>query len=98
MKKEIHINWSLVTGLLIFCINIWWIWDNLDLLYRYHYTSVLWLVMFPDWVLLTNAILGVMGFFIGFKVIKQKIRIKTAILTDFIILISVALLKMIAVM
>jgi hypothetical protein len=98
MKNAKHHQWNLITGLVIFCINSFWIWDNLHLLYLYHYTSVLWQFMYPDWTLYVNAILAFLGFLLAVKVIRYKIKIRNAILVDIMILASGFLLKTIIVM
>jgi hypothetical protein len=54
--------------------------------------------MYPNWVLFLNSGFGFIGLFIGYKTIKQKIRIKTAIITDLIILLLGGLIKLISVM
>jgi len=94
MNKAIHINKNLVTGLTLIIVNLYWIWDNLYLLYLYHFTGMLFLFMYPDWVLLLNSVLGLIGFFIGIRVIRLKTKIKQGILIDSLILLGGALLKM----
>ena len=82
MNKSGKTNWNLITGLILLFINAYWIWDNLYLLYLYHYSSILFSIMFPDWILIVNAILGLFGVIIGFKVIRKKMKIRKGILID----------------
>ena len=98
MNKSSKTNWNLITGLVILFINVYWIWDNLYLLYLYHYSSVLFLIMFPDWTLISNAVLGFIGIFIGIKMIRKKMKIKQGILIDLLILAIGSSLKMIMTM
>jgi len=42
--------------------------------------------MFPDWVLLTNAIIGIIGIGIGVMVLKRKMTIKKALSINSLIL------------
>jgi uncharacterized membrane protein YeaQ/YmgE (transglycosylase-associated protein family) len=51
--------------------------------------------MFPDWTLILNAVLGLIGAFIGIKVIRKEMKIKQGILTDLIILLIGGSLKII---
>ena len=95
MNKSSVTNWNLITGLIIIFINLYWIWDNLYLLYLYHYSSVLFLIMFPDWLLILNAIFGLIGVFIGSKVIRKKMKIQQGILIDLVILLIGGSLKII---
>jgi len=98
MNKSSKTNWNLITGLIILLINAYWIWNNLYLLYLYHYSSVLFLIMFPDWTLILNAVLGLIGTLIGIKVIRKKMKIKQGILTDLLILLIGGSLKIIMTM
>jgi hypothetical protein len=51
--------------------------------------------MFPDWTLILNAVLGLIGTLIGIKVIRKKMKIKQGILTDLLILLIGGSLKII---
>jgi len=42
--------------------------------------------MFPDWVLITNAVIGLIGIGIGVMVLKRKLTIKKALVTNSLIL------------
>ena len=88
MNKNIKINWNLITGLIITLINLYWIWYSLRLLYLYHYSNILFLIMIPDWLLILNSILGLVGIFIGLSIIRQKIMIKKGILIDLLIFLT----------
>lgn len=91
-------NWNLIVGLIIIAVNLYWIWDNLYLMYQYRIAGILWLFMYPDWVLILNAIFGLIGILIGTNLIRQKMKIKNAILINGLLLISGALIKSIIIM
>ena len=86
MSDNSNFNWNLITGLILIFINSYWVWDNLHLLYLYHYTGILFFIMFPDWVLFTNAIIGIIGIGIGVMVLKRKMKIKKALSINSLIL------------
>jgi len=86
MSDNSNFNWNLITGLILIFINSYWVWDNLHLLYLYHYTGTLFFIMFPDWVLFTNAIIGIIGIGIGVMVLKRKMTIKKALSINSLIL------------
>ncbi|KGK29184.1 hypothetical protein EL45_16685 [Cellulophaga sp. E6(2014)] len=73
-------------GLILILVNLFWIWFNLDLLYRYHFTEFYPTFYIPNWILIMNSIFAVIGFVIGFKLINKTISIKRALLTDFILI------------
>lgn len=97
MKIKQHIKkWNLIFGLIIIIINLYVVWDNLDLMYRYRNPNILWLFMYSDWVLILNAILGLIGICLGILLILDLIKIKFTILLDTIILVAGALIKMLS--
>lgn len=59
----------------------------MHLWYLYHYTDILFVIMYPDWILYLNSGLGLIGILIGLGIIKLKIKIKLGILIDITILI-----------
>lgn len=84
---------NLIIGWIIVAINLYWIWDNLFLMYQYRYSGVLWMFMYPDWVLILNAVLGLLGIYIGINLIRQRMKIKYAILINGLLFIFGALIK-----
>ena len=76
-----------IIGLLIIIINLFWIWFSLHFLYRYHFTEFNPTFYIPDWILIMNSILAIIGIVIGFKVINRKLSVKRALLTDFVLII-----------
>jgi len=84
---------NLIIGWIIVAINLYWIWDNLFLMYQYRYSGVLWMFMYPDWVLILNAVLGLIGIYIGINLIRQRMKIKYAILLNGLLFIFGALIK-----
>jgi hypothetical protein len=73
-------------GWFIILFNLWWIWFNGQLFYKYHYTSLLFIYMHPDWVLGLNIILAILGVFIGIKVLRRKMTERPALKIAFGIL------------
>ena len=62
-----------VIGIALMLINLCWVYYNFRLFYRYHYTSMLFLVKIPDQVLLLNLLLGICGVLIGLGVYKNTL-------------------------
>ena len=71
-----------IIGIIILIINIIWTVDWIWLFYGYHFTGILWMFMYPDWILILNAIFGLIGITIGASLIKSKIVIKKALLIE----------------
>ncbi len=76
-----------IVGLLIVIINTLWTVHWSLLLLAYHFTSILWLYMLPDWLLILNILIGLWGGYIGYRLIKSKISILIALTMDIFILI-----------
>ena len=72
----VNFNKNKVLGLMITVFSSYWIWDNLHLIYLYNYTGILFLFMHPNWTLIFNAVLGLLGIGIGVQVLQAKIRFK----------------------
>lgn len=76
MKKQ---KLDIIIGCIILVINFVWAFIPIDLLYRYHFTNTLWFYMYPNWLLITNALIGFVGITIGINVIMGKMGIKSAL-------------------
>ena len=63
-------------------INLLWVIFFANLYYGYHYTGKLYYFMYPDWILITNIVIGLTGIWIGTSLIFQKIKLITALLID----------------
>ena len=93
-NRVIKINRNLIVGLIILIVNFYWIWDNIYLLYLYEYSDFLFFMMYPYWLLILNSIFGLIGVFIGIKVLRKSIKIKPGILIDLFVLLTGSFLKM----
>jgi len=63
-------------GVIAICINSLLVLNSFYWLYAYNFTSALWLIMYPNWVLLVNAFLGIIGIYISMLLYNGKIGIK----------------------
>ncbi|PHN00715.1 hypothetical protein CRP01_40745 [Flavilitoribacter nigricans DSM 23189 = NBRC 102662] len=88
MKKQIQTKsyLSQFIGISIICLNIYWTYYHLNLFYLYHFTSLLFVVMVPDVILLFNGILGMCGVFIGIAVFRGYLSAVRWLLIDLAIL------------
>ena len=70
MKKN-RIN--KIIGLIVMCINALLVFFSLYLFYLYNFTSGLYAIRYPDWLLLVNALLGIIGIYISILLYKGEI-------------------------
>jgi len=71
-----------IIGILILIINIIWTVDWIWLFYGYHFTGILWMYMYPDWILILNIVFGMIGIIIGMRLLKESFKIKNALLIE----------------
>ncbi len=78
-------------------INAFWIWDNLYLLYQYNYTGILWLFMYPEWTLILNSVLGILGIIIGIRLVRHKLKLRNGIISSVLLIILGELIQFLTV-
>jgi hypothetical protein len=71
-----------IIGIILLIVNLTWTGHWIWLFYGYYFTGILWLYMIPDWMLILNMIIGLIGIFIGIKLINKKIKIKSALIIN----------------
>jgi len=64
---------------------MYWFWHNLELAYLYRYSSVLFVIMLPDWLLTLNIIFSLIGIFFGIKITRKQLEIRKGILMNLLI-------------
>lgn len=97
MQTKTKTGANRVTGLTMILVNVYWIWDNLHILYLYHSTDILFLFIFPDWTLIISALAGLSGIFFSIKVLIGRLRISDGIIFNSLALLTAGVLKIIAV-
>lgn len=66
-------------AILIIGINGWWIYEFARLWHAYHFSSMLFLFMYPDWVMVLNITVGILGIIIGVALFFDKLTIRRAL-------------------
>ncbi len=69
-------NTNVVLGLIQIVLSSYWIYEMISLYYKHHYTDILFVFMYPDWVLFLNIILSLINLYFGIKLILNKVSIK----------------------
>lgn len=64
-----------VIGITAICINTLIILDSIYLYYSYNFTGKLYLFMYPNYVLLINVVIGIIGIFVSVWLYKKIIGI-----------------------
>ncbi len=74
-----------ILGLITICINVLLFFKSLYLFFTYNFTDKLFLFMYPNWVLLTNALLGIIGAYIALLLFKNMIGIKLFLIVTLVL-------------
>ena len=74
-----------ILGLVAIGINVLFVFKSLYLLYVYNFTGILFLFMYPNWVLVINALLGIIGIYISILLFKNMIGIKLFLILTFVL-------------
>jgi hypothetical protein len=84
---------SILLGVTIIAIGSYTLISNLNLFYKYHFTGILFLFMYPDWILITNSFLGFIEIIIGLLILFNRIMKNKAIIFSLILIVITILLK-----
>ena len=84
-----------IHGIIQIVISIVFIYFHAELFYGYHFSGNLYLFMIPNWILVLNILLGIIGIFIGVKTYKGTLKIWQGYLLLITILILGSSLEMI---
>ena len=74
-----------ILGLVAIGINVLFVFKSLYLLYVYNFTGILFLFMYPNWVLLINALLGIIGAYIALLLFKNMIGFKLFLIVTLVL-------------
>lgn len=76
-----------ILGVFIMIINSIWILKNVYFLYMYNFAGRLWLFMIPNWILMLNTFLALLGLFIGFKLKYSNLQLWKGITLSILLII-----------
>lgn len=71
-----------LAGVIQIILSSLWTFRNLSTIYEYRvHPNALRLFWIPEWILVVQAIIGLIGIIIGLLVYKKKLKVKTGYLT-----------------
>lgn len=74
-----------IIGLIGMVISLLLIIDSLRWFYLYNFTSILFCFMYPNWVVVTDAYLGLVGFYISLLLYKGGIKLRLFLILTLLI-------------
>ena len=76
-----------IVGSVFAIINLMWIINYARLFYRYRFSvGIVFLVMYPDWFLVVNVVIGIIGLCISILLFMNKLRMKFFLIIEIILL------------
>ena len=81
-----------IIGMIVMCIDILILTSQAYLLYAYNFTDRLFLFMYPNWILLTNAALLCAGIVLSIMLLRSRIKLKPFLLLTILIWVIIVLL------
>ena len=67
-------------------MNILWILYHAYFFWAYHFSkSVLWLVMIPDWIMIVNMTIGIIGLYYCFLLFGNRLKMIYFLLIEIIL-------------
>ena len=63
-----------IIGAIFAIMNILWTIDTVCLFYKYHFTDIMFLFMYPDWVLIVNMIIGIIGLYMSIILFINRLK------------------------
>lgn len=73
MKKAVTYK---VIGIIAFCINALILLNSIYLYYSYNFTGKLYMYMYPNHILLINALIGIIGIILSIMLYKKIVGIR----------------------
>ena len=84
---------SKIYSTLLIGYGIFWVWVHASTLYKYHFPESIYVRLYPDWVLILNILLGLLGIGIGARLIIKVSKTHNLLLLVLILFVITAILK-----
>lgn len=84
---------SKIYSTLLICYSIFWVWIHASTLYKYHFPESIYVRMYPDWILILNILLGLLGIGIGTRLIIKVSKTHKLLILVLILFVIAAILK-----
>jgi hypothetical protein len=65
-----------LNGIIQMLLSLYWVWHFGELLYLYHYTDIIFFLIYPNWTLILFILMGLIGFLVSLLVFLKKRKIK----------------------
>ena len=77
-----------IVGIICAVINLLWTIHFAYFFFAYRFCKVLWFVMIPDWILIVNMTIGVIGLYLSLLLFRNRLKMKIFLIIEFFLLLS----------
>ena len=81
----INFKINIILGLVGVSINLLLLFESLYRYYLYNFTNLLFLFMYPNWILLVNSLLAIVGIYMSILLIRNNIGLKFFLITTLLL-------------
>jgi hypothetical protein len=87
MKIKVKLNQ--IVGIICVVINLLWIIHFTYFFFAYRFCKgILWLVMIPDWILIVNMTIGIIGLYLSLLLFRNRLKMFFFLIIEFFLLLS----------
>ena len=87
MKIKVKLNQ--IVGIICAGINLLWIIHFAYFFFAYRFCKgVLWCIMIPDWILIVNMTIGIIGLYLSLLLFRNRLKMKNFLIIEFILLLG----------
>jgi len=78
-----------IVGIICAVINLLWITHFAYFFFAYRFCKgILWCIMIPDWILIVNMTVGVIGLYLSLLLFRNRFKMKFFLIIEFLLLLS----------
>ena len=86
-RETIKVRVNQMIGIVFGIANLLWIIHFAHLFYLYHFCKcLLFLFMYPDWILIINMITGIIGIFLSILLFRNRLKLKFFLIIEAVLL------------
>lgn len=74
-------------GILMIIINSIWLYTGLERLYGQNYGGIVYMLWYPNWLILISIFCSISGIFLGVYVLKRRIKTQYGIIINITLII-----------
>ena len=87
MKLKVKLNQ--IVGIICAVINLLWIIHFAYFFFAYRFCKdTLWFFMIPDWILIVNMTIGIIGFYLSLLLFRNRLKMRFLLIIEFLLILG----------